>query len=95
MKKIVLKIKKGTLRQSTSHLEKIYTVAEVAEYLKVCKKTVYNWIALGHLRAVQCEKALRVPESAILEFLEKNKTCVDIFPFKRAGSVKTLSDDKN
>jgi len=81
-KKIVVK-KEIVQKIRFSNLERLYTVQEVAEYLKVCKKTVYNWIELGRLRAVQCEKAIRIPESAIVEFLEKNQTCVDIFPFKR------------
>ena len=39
--------------------EQLMKVADVAEYLQVCKKTVYNWIKAGKIQA------LRLPNGKI------------------------------
>jgi excisionase family DNA binding protein len=41
---------------------------EVAEYLSVSRKTVYNWIALGKLEAVKISSLLRIPKEKLIEF---------------------------
>jgi excisionase family DNA binding protein len=48
---------------------KYYTVAEIAELLKVSRQTVYNWIESGQLAAVQAGRAVRVPASSLAAFL--------------------------
>jgi len=59
--------------------EKYYTVAEVAEMFRVSRRTVYNWVQYGYLRAVkvggdESKSVIRIPESALREFIEKFQT---------------------
>ena len=42
-----------------------YTVDEVAEIMRVKKKTVYGWIKADKLRAVKAGKAYRIPAAAV------------------------------
>jgi excisionase family DNA binding protein len=64
---------------------KLYTVDEVAQLLKLSKRTVYSYIQFGYLRAIQVgeKKALRIPDDALREFLEKNQTVQEVLPRPR------------
>ncbi len=42
---------------------KVYTLNEVAEILKVTRRTLYNYIKEGKLQAVKIGKSWRVEES--------------------------------
>lgn len=60
-------------------LETLYTVKEVAGILRVNRKTIYNWIDQGKIRAVkftenQKNRYVRIPESAINKFIVQNET---------------------
>ena len=46
-------------------MEKLLTVPEVAEALRVSVRTVYNLLEAGALRGVIVGRAWRVPESAL------------------------------
>jgi excisionase family DNA binding protein len=50
--------------------ERYLKVQEVADRLGVTRQAVHNWINEGRLRAVKAGRALRIPESAIMEFLK-------------------------
>jgi excisionase family DNA binding protein len=73
-------------------VERIYKIKEVADILKVSHKTVYNWIELGHLKAIKVEKTLRVPESALEEFLKENITTpfIEKLHPNKSEAIKTL-----
>ena len=63
-------------------LETLYTVKEVAGILRVNRKTIYNWIDQGRIRAVkftenQKNRYVRIPESAIQNFIVQNETVQD------------------
>jgi excisionase family DNA binding protein len=64
---------------------KFYTVDEVAQILRLGKRTVYYYIEAGYLRAIQVgeRKALRIPEDALQEFLKLNQTVFEIVPLSR------------
>jgi excisionase family DNA binding protein len=64
---------------------KLYTIDEVAQILRLSKRTVYSYIQFGYLRAIQVgeKKALRIPDDALREFLEKNQTVQEILPRPR------------
>jgi excisionase family DNA binding protein len=64
---------------------KLYTVDEVAQILRLSKRTVYSYIEFGYLRAIQVgeKKALRIPEDALHEFLKLNQTVFEIVPRPR------------
>jgi excisionase family DNA binding protein len=76
---------------------KLYTVDEVAQLLRLSKRTVYSYIQFGYLRAIQVgeKKALRIPEDALREFLEKNQTIPEVLPRPRYRLIirKNNSDD--
>ena len=49
----------------------VYTLAEVEEMLEVTRRTLYNWINDGKLKAVKAGNRWRVTEEALQEFLQK------------------------
>lgn len=50
---------------------KVYTLDEVAGIVKVTKRTLYNYIKSGTLRAVKMGKYWRVPEGTLQDFIYK------------------------
>lgn len=50
---------------------KIYTLEECSNILKVTKRTLYNYIKNGKLKAVKMGKYWRVPEQVLQEFIEQ------------------------
>ena len=72
-------------------MEKMYTAAQVAERYGVSKRTVWEWIRLGKLRAVTVGgRCYRVPADALADFErtaahEKN-ICYDYL--KKEGELK-------
>jgi excisionase family DNA binding protein len=53
--------------------EKYLTVEEVRTKLNVTRQAVYNWISEGKLRAVRVGRSVRVPVSALVEFIQPIK----------------------
>jgi excisionase family DNA binding protein len=51
-------------------MEKFYTPEEIAANLKVTRKTVYNWIQEGRLKAVKIGHFWRVSESELNRLLK-------------------------
>jgi len=47
----------------------LYTLAEVAEILKVTRRTLYTYVKEGKLKAVKIGKYWRVSEAALREFI--------------------------
>jgi excisionase family DNA binding protein len=62
----------GEARRSRQTLEKHYKTREVAELLSVHEETVLRLAQCGSLRSVRVGSERRYPESAIVEFLERN-----------------------
>lgn len=52
---------------------KIYTVDEVANYLKVGRKLVYEVIQQGKLKCIRIGRCIRVPEVCLQEFVGKQE----------------------
>lgn len=50
-------------------LEPVYEVPQVAEHLNCTAETIYKLVAEGKLRAIRVGRLVRVPESAITEFI--------------------------
>ena len=53
--------------------ERYATLPEVAERLKVSRRTVYRWIKSGDLEAYQFGREYRITDSALKEFLEAHR----------------------
>lgn len=53
----------------TSPLEDVYRVPQVATYLGVDRNTVYKLVARGELRSIKVGRHIRIPASALVEFL--------------------------
>lgn len=49
----------------------MYTLEEIADMLKVTKRTLYTWIHNNQLQAVKFGKYWRVSEEALREFTTK------------------------
>ena len=52
--------------------EPLFTIPEVAEKLKVSDHTVRSWIQKRWLRIIKVGRAVRIPASAITEFVERS-----------------------
>jgi excisionase family DNA binding protein len=52
-------------------MEKFYTPEEVAANLKVSRKTIYNWIQEGRLKAVKIGHFWRISESELNRLLNR------------------------
>jgi excisionase family DNA binding protein len=48
----------------------LMTLQEVADYLKVHQRTVYRLITAGGIKAIKIGSQWRVPEKALVEFIE-------------------------
>ncbi len=48
----------------------MYTAGDIAEKLKVTKRTVYRWIDDGKLPALKIEGIIRIKESDYLTFIK-------------------------
>ncbi len=53
--------------------ERYLTLPEVAERLKVSRRTIYRWIKNGDLDAYQFGREYRITESALKNFLEAHR----------------------
>jgi len=51
-----------------------YTVPQVAEMLKVHRRSVARWIQAGELRAVKLGNRYRISEEDLEKFLEERRT---------------------
>lgn len=56
---------------------KVYTLDEVAEILKVSRRTLYNYIKAGTLHAVKMGKYWRVSEESLQAFVSNGTPIVD------------------
>lgn len=54
----------------TSKPPTLLTLREVADYLKVHQRTVYRLITAGGIKAIKIGSQWRIPESALMEFIE-------------------------
>ena len=54
--------------------EAYYTLAEVAERLKVSRRTVYRWIQAGDLPAYKLGQEWRIQDTDLKKFLEARRT---------------------
>lgn len=50
--------------------EEYFTVQEVAKRFRVSRQAVYDWIDAGRLRAVRVGERVRIPASALQEFIK-------------------------
>ena len=60
--------------QPRTPLEPLLTVAEVAAYLQLSRATVYRLTWAGLLRTVRVGAQVRVPASAVAEYLRAGST---------------------
>lgn len=49
---------------------KVYTTEEVLDILKITKRTLYNYIKAGQIKAIKVGRYWRFTEDAVKEFLE-------------------------
>lgn len=56
---------------------KLYTLQEVADILKITRRTLYNYIKEGKLQAVKMGKYWRVEEAKLQEFISTGTPVVE------------------
>ena len=54
-------------------MEQLYTIKEIAEYLKVKVDTVNKWIQKGKLKSYKVAGTVRVTETDLKEFVSKER----------------------
>lgn len=67
---------------------KIYTATEVCEILKVTKRTLYNYLRAGQIKAVKIGREWRFTEESVKEFA-LNGTSSDYYEKLAAISGKS------
>lgn len=55
-------------------METIYTVPEVAKYLKICKSKMYLLVRRGEIPYIKIGKNVRIRESDLIEWIEQKRT---------------------
>jgi excisionase family DNA binding protein len=64
--------------------EKIFTIPEVAEYLKLSKSKVYRMVQMGMIPHIRIGRNVRIMESDLMKWLEKSQavspTSLFLFP---------------
>lgn len=51
----------------------LMTVGEVAEYLKVRRETVYEWIKDGELASIHLDRLIRIDEKDLANFIRSHR----------------------
>ena len=75
MRALVNSLRAGRSYERVEPYEDFYwTAALLSEKLHVAEKTIWRWIREGHLRAYRVGRLLRIPNSALQEFLERGQT---------------------
>lgn len=81
----VIDLDTGETRKGKPMAEKYYTPNEVAEMLKVTRRSVYDWIKEDRIDAVKIGSAWRIPESAI----------ANITAFGNMSHLKRIAESMN
>ncbi|MNL21390.1 Helix-turn-helix domain protein [compost metagenome] len=50
----------------------LLTIIEAAEFLRVCRATIYNLMGSGELISVCIGRSRRIPKAALIEFSQRN-----------------------
>ena len=78
MRALVNSLRAGRSYERVEPYEDVYwTPTLLAAKLHVAQKTIWRWIREGHLRAYRVGRLLRIPNSALQEFLERGQTMQD------------------
>jgi excisionase family DNA binding protein len=64
-------------------MEGIMTIPEVAEYLKLSKSKVYDLAKRGQLPTIKIGKNVRVRESDLIQWIEKQTQISDVWFFPK------------
>jgi excisionase family DNA binding protein len=59
--------------QRLDGVEPVFHVNELAQHLDITRQTAYRMIRDGEIRSIRIGRAVRIPESAIAEYLSGNK----------------------
>ena len=51
--------------------ERLLTPAEVAEYLRISRRTVVRWVREGRLRAIRVGRQWRIPAEEVQRVVQK------------------------
>ena len=49
----------------------VYTLQEIEELLHITRRTIYNWITDGKLKAFKVGKEWRVTKEALADFMQR------------------------
>lgn len=52
-----------------ARIEKVYTLEEISDLIKITRRTLYDYVKTGKLKAVKIGRTWRVTEKQLEEFL--------------------------
>jgi excisionase family DNA binding protein len=73
--RLLEKESRATQTQPTQS-DELLTIAEVADYLKLSKRTAWRWCKSGHLPAVKVGHQWRVAQSDLVNFVRRRDRLV-------------------
>lgn len=63
----------GTSPRPLDGIERVFNVDEVAAHIGITRQSAYRMIREGKIRCVRVGRLVRVPESALIEYLHGGK----------------------
>ena len=58
---------------SANHLPLVMTVEEMAAILQIGRNSAYNLVKSGQIRCIRIGRNIRIPQAALLEYLNQQK----------------------
>jgi putative resolvase len=58
------------LKKGVESMDKLFTIAETADYLRVSKMTIYRWIDSGRLNSIKINQKHLIAESEIKRLIK-------------------------
>ncbi len=74
--------------------ESIYTLEEVADYLRLSRGTVRSWVRSGFLKGTKVGIQWRIRERDLQAFMERGERIMEADP-ARGGRRRTAGGDSN
>ncbi len=61
-------------RQTKERIDCLLTVGQVADWLQVKQRTVYQWVHVGYIPAIKLGALVRFDQASIMDWVKKRET---------------------
>lgn len=76
-------------------MERLYTIPEVADILRVTRQTVYRWVEEGQIETIYAGAHRRVTREQVEAFLARSTSRAQVEQSSRLASRGTIDANKN